>query len=88
MLQNQLLLFVRKKNFKNYDTDSIVRKHTEDHREVNFRQKFYEKATKNTVVPDISELLVDHDYNRDEWPTVLKHALSLDESAYTFVIEI
>lgn len=37
-----------------------------------------EKA-KNTTISDISELLTDHDYNRDELSTILKHALSLDE---------
>lgn len=61
------------KTFKNYTNCT---EHIEGHRQTNFRQK----AEK--TVSDISELLIDHDYNRDELFTILEHALSLDESIH------
>lgn len=65
-----------KKPFKNYAANCTVYEDIEDHRKMNFKQC---KKAKNTIVSDISELLIDHDYNRDELFTILKHALSLDE---------
>lgn len=63
-----------KKDFKNHVTSCNVYKHIENHCKVNFRQY---------AISDISESLTDYDYNKDELFTVIKHALSLDQSLHS-----